>query len=170
MANILTKLFPLPGYRMVSASHLNDWAKQINDAFNGVTSTILKGAFNGTVGATTPSTGAFTFIASSVASGLTAAGTTRANALALTASINVITTAAASTGAVLPAAATVGAGGEVIIFNDGASAIKVYAAGSDTIDGTAGATGVTLTNAKRCAYFVTAALTWESAQLGVVSA
>lgn len=105
-----------------------------------------------------------------VANALTAVGTNRANSLALTASINNITSAAASTGVTLPNAALVGIGGTVYIYNAGANAIKVYGAGSDTIDTIAAATGVTLTNAKRCQYTVVAAATWVSAQLGVVSA
>jgi hypothetical protein len=148
MANIFQKYFTA-GFRLINGSHLNEWMDALNSAFNG----------------TTPFTQHF-----SVATGLTAAGTTQANALALTKDINVISTAAASTGVVLPSAATVGIGGYVVIFHDGANAIKVYGAGSDTIDGVAGATGVTLTNAKRCEYFVTAAGAWKSAQLGVVSA
>lgn len=103
------------------------------------------------------------------ATGLTAIGTTRANSLALTAEVNVIGTAAASTGVTLPAASSVGIGGSVIIFNDGANAIKVYGAGSDTIDGVAAATGVTLTNALRCEFYVTAAATYKSAKLGATS-
>lgn len=106
----------------------------------------------------------------SVGAGLTAVGTNRATALVLTSLLNVITAAAGGTGVLLPSAASVGLGNSVLIFNDGASAIQVYGAGSDTIDTIAGATGVVLTNAKRCQYWVTAALTWESAQLGVVSA
>ena len=101
---------------------------------------------------------------------LTATGTTRADALALTKAVNRLTTVAASTGVVLPSAATVGIGGVVEIYNDGANVAKVYGPGSDTIDGTAGSTGVNLTNAKRCRYRVVAANTWISAQLGVVSA
>ena len=106
----------------------------------------------------------------STAASLTAAGTTRADALALTAQINFISTAALNTGVVLPSAATVGIGGCVSIFNAGGNPIKVYAPSSDTIDGTAGSTGVTLTNAKRCDFYVSAAATWISAQLGVASA
>ena len=132
-------------------------------------------------GTGTPSTSVSTFSgnlvsaaygSTSVATTLTAAGTTQATALALTSQINTVTTAAASTGVALPAASTVGVGGYVIVFNAGANPIKVYGVngGSDTIDGVAGATGVTLTNAKRCIYYVTAANTWISAQLGVVSA
>jgi hypothetical protein len=56
------------------------------------------------------------------------------------------------------------------IFHAGASPVKVYASASETIDGVAGATGVTLTNALRCEYEFVAANTWISAQLGVVSA
>jgi hypothetical protein len=102
-----------------------------------------------------------------VANALVAAGTTRADALALQGRINRVTTAAASTGVILP---TMNIGDTTILFNDGANAIKVYAPGSVTIDAVAGATGVTLTNAKRCAYLMIAANTVISYQLGVISA
>lgn len=106
-------------------------------------------------------------IVNSVGNGLTAAGTTRADALQLKSQVNVVATANASTGVILP----VGEIGMVVtVFNNGANAIVVYANGSETIDGTAGATGVALTNAKRCNYYFTASSTWVSAQLGVVSA
>lgn len=98
----------------------------------------------------------------------TATGTTRADAYSITKVITRFTTVAASTGAVLPSATKPGA--KYTIFNDGASALTVYGAGSDTIDGTAGATGVALTNAKRCDYICVATGVWISAQLGVVSA
>ena len=48
--------------------------------------------------------------------------------------------------------------------------MQVYALASQTIDGTAGSTGVALTNAKRADYFAVSATAWISAQLGVVSA
>ena len=102
------------------------------------------------------------------ADGLTATGTDRATSLPLPAELNVITGAATGTGVSLPSIAT-DPGEDIIVFNDAANPIKVYALGSDTIDGTAGATGVTLTNAKRCAYIATAPGKWKSAQLGVVS-
>jgi len=102
--------------------------------------------------------------------GLTAVGNNRATSLALVSQLNFISSAAASTGVTLPSAATVGIGGHVDIFHAGANAITVYGAGSDTIDGAAAATGVALTNAKRCRYYVSAAATWISAQFGVVSA
>lgn len=128
------------------------------------------GAFNGTVGASTPSTGAFTFVSQTPATGLTAAGTTRTDALALSAAINNLTTVASGTGAVLPAISAVGVGGSVVIFNNGANAAQIYAPGSATIDGTAGSTGVVLTNAKRCLYIAISSTAWLSAQLGVASA
>lgn len=103
---------------------------------------------------------------------LVAVGTNRATALLLSAALNFIATAAASTGAQLPPGFYPGQTCD--IYNDGANPIKVYAAGSDTIDGTAGATGVTLTNALRCRYTVKSisngVCTWVSAQLGAVSA
>lgn len=113
---------------------------------------------------------ATTYISRSVGNALTAAGTNRATALALTHQINNVTTAAASTGVLLPAVSVAGIGTVITIYNGGASATQVYGAGSDTIDTIAGVTGVPLTNAKRCTYTAVAAATWVSAQLGVVSA
>lgn len=103
----------------------------------------------------------------SLANGLTATGTTRADALQLAKEINVLGTVASGTGVILP----VGVVGMVIkIFHNGANVLKVYASASETIDAVAGATGVSLTNAKRCEYIFTVANTWLSAQMGVVSA
>jgi hypothetical protein len=122
----------------------------------------LKGPFDGVIGANTPAAGTFTnatatgFFDASAGDTISAAGTTRADATAMTKAVNHLTTVAASTGVILPASATVGIGGSVVVVNDGVAAAKVYAAGSDTIDGTAGATGVTLTNAKRALFVVVA--------------
>lgn len=99
---------------------------------------------------------------------LTAAGTNQATALVLPSNINRFTTVASGTGVVLPAATKPGQ--ILYIYNAGANVLKVYGNGSDTIDGVAGATGVSLTNALRCMYTCTAATVWISAQLGVVSA
>lgn len=142
------------------------------------------------IGGTTPLAGTFTTLAStglatlasaavtgnatvsgynlrSVGNALTAAGNDRATALQLAKEINNITTAAASTGVILPVGV---AGMRITVFNGGANAVQVYASASETIDGVAGATGVPLTNAKRADFFFVAADTWVSAQLGVVSA
>lgn len=168
MANVVTRIFQ-SGFRELMGEWLNIAFSQINAAFNGQTNVTLSGSFNGTVGATTPARGAFTFADVSTATGLTAAGTTRADALALTKAVNVLGTVGSGTGVVLPSAATAGLGGSVIVFNDGSSPATVYGAGSDTIDGTPGSTGVTLTNALRCQFYVTAAATWKSAKLGATS-
>lgn len=99
------------------------------------------------------------FTHASYATGLTAVGSSRTDALALTSQTNRVTTAASSAvGVTLPSAASVGVGGYVDVISDGPSnSFHVYAAGSDTIDGTAGATGVALTNAFMCRYVVNAA-------------
>lgn len=91
-----------------------------------------------------------------IAIGLTAVGTSRSNALALVKKQNIVATAASSAvGVVLPAASAVGIGNWVDVYNDGpANSFHVYAAGSDTIDGAAGSTGVVLTNAFWCRYLV----------------
>lgn len=128
------------------------------------------GTFDGVVGGSAPALGTFTFIDASAGITLTAVGNNRATSLALTKAINVISTAAASTGVTLPASASVGVGGWVDIYNDGANAIQVYGAGTDTIDTVAAATGVPLTNAKRCRYTLVSTGAFKSAQLGVVSA
>lgn len=162
MANVITKLLPLPGFRMLSANHLNDWATAINKALNG---TQQIGGINsaGNVAAA--------FFDVSTGNGLTAVGTNRATALVLANGLNTLSTVGPGTGALLPSAAIVGIGGAVIVFNqDATNAAQIYGTGSDTIDTVAGSTGVVLTHAKRCLYFVVAANTWISAQLGVVSA
>jgi hypothetical protein len=103
----------------------------------------------------------------STANTLTAAGTVRADALQLTASYNRLTTVASGTGVILPSS---NVGARIVIFNSGANAVKVYAQGIETIDGIAGSTGVTLTNALRCEFICIADQTWISAQLGAASA
>ena len=103
----------------------------------------------------------------SVGNALTAAGSSRTDALQLAATTNNITTAAGGTGVILPVGVI---GMQIVVFNAGANLVQVYASASETIDGVAGSTGVALTNAKRCIYYFTAANTWISGQLGVPSA
>lgn len=79
--------------------------------------------------------------AGAVASAVSAAGTNQGGATALTLDYNIITTAAASSGVVLPAITPYRA---VIVINNGANALKIYGASTDFIGTTAGATGVTL--------------------------
>lgn len=160
-------------------SHLGGVTALGNDGTNGIlaaSTNITQFRVAMSAGTGDPTTGTLAAsvstigLALNVNTGLTAVGTTRADALALTRQINNVTTAGAGTGVILPSVATAVIGTIVYIYNNGANAIQVYGAGSDTIDGVAAATGVPLTNAKRCAYTATAAATWISAQLGVVSA
>lgn len=173
-----------PGTRMFSGTEINAAiaAGIGQDAaaatFTGTTTVeTLAATTTTTVGTSTAAafvaTGAVTagsYVRESVATALTAVGSSRADALQLAKQINIITTATASTGVILPSVANAGVGAVVYVFNAGASAIQVYGSGSDTIDTVAATVGVVLTNAKRAMYIATVAATWVSAQLGVVSA
>ena len=78
---------------------------------------------------------------------LTASGSTIADALALTSFVNLVGTAAASTGVKLPIECPIGQ--TVYIANNGANSIKIYAQSSQTLNTTiAGATGTTVTTAQ----------------------
>ena len=119
---------------------------------SGATVAITGGTIAGVTSLALASTG---FFDNSVSIGLTSVGTNRAGALALTAAVNQVTSGASTTGVTLPASATVGVGGTVRVINDnGANAFHIYAAGSDTIDGTAGSTGVSLTNGYFCDFLL----------------
>jgi len=65
---------------------------------------------------------------------LTSAGTTQADALAITADVNVFGTVGASSGAILQAPAPSG-GDTVLVKNGGANALLVYPQSGGTIDG-----------------------------------
>lgn len=66
------------------------------------------------------------------ATGISAAGTTQGTATALASAVNFVSTVAAGAGVVLPSAATAGDG--IIIFNGGASALKIYPDSGATIN------------------------------------
>ncbi len=108
----------------------------------------------------------------SVATGIVALGHDDTDALQLTALTNVVVDGDnTDSGVTLPSWPDVGPGDHVDIFNDcSAIDITVYARAEETIDGTGGDTGVTLTHAKRCAYYTLGPGVWVSAQLGAVSA
>lgn len=106
----------------------------------------------------------------SVANPVTAAGTTRAGATALSTAISVVATVAANSGVVVLSAATLGIGAGQVIYNNSATALKVYAAGTDTIDTAAGSTGVTLSATAAARFTVLAASTFQSNLLGLKSA
>lgn len=97
------------------------------------------------------------FLSGSVEDSITAtAGGNQASAYQLSSMFNVITVCATNGDAVkLPTSNHVGM--EVTVINDGAANAQVYGKDSDTIDGVATATGVTLSAGKRCKYVVKAA-------------
>ena len=156
--------FPVPTVTTSGGSKVSDAAFTVAVTATESAMTLQPSGSLVTVGGSATITN---YLNESVGNALTAAGATRADALQLAKQVNQITTAAGGTGVILP----VGVIGMIIyVFNAGANPIKVYASASETIDGTAGSTGVTLTNALRCTYTYVAANTWISAQLGVVSA
>jgi len=77
----------------------------------------------------------------STTAGISAAGSTQANATALTTEINQISTCTAGQGVALPAALT---GATIFVINNGANSLQVYGnnASADTIDGVVTGTGV----------------------------
>lgn len=89
----------------------------------------------------------------------TAAGT-QANSVQLTTSINRITTVATlNDGILLPVSAP---GVSITIINAGANGLKLFAVGTDTINGTAGATGIALAAGKTLTAYCTAAGAWHT--------
>lgn len=95
------------------------------------------------------------------------AGGGKASATQLGYGINRISVCATAADSVLMPPAILGV--EVIIIHDGAAAAQVFGKGTDTIDAVVTATGVVLTNAKRCAYYCHVAGAWTS-NMGVKSA
>lgn len=95
--------------------------------------------------------------------GLTAAGTNQATALVLPSDFNVITTAAASTGAILPATSVnIQLTDTIIVINHGASAITVYPPVGGVIGTTAVNTGVSVPAGKASWFLVVGANSFAS--------
>lgn len=99
----------------------------------------------------------------SFANNLTALAGGQAGALALTAMVSRFTTVAAGNGAVLPASV---AGLMITVVNRGANPLTVYGAGTDTINGVAGATGIAFPVNSVAVFYCTVAGTWESESVG----
>ena len=101
---------------------------------------------------------------------ITPAGSTAATATKITSLTTQLGTAASTTGAVLPLAASlVGKTRPLLLINDGTAAIHLYGT-IDTIDGTAGATGVTFTNGQRCFVTPVASGKWITGPSGTIVA
>ena len=89
-----------------------------------------------------------------------AGGALSASTPVLTLGSNTLTSVASGSDSVVVPKAV--AGNVVFVANAGGNDAKVYGNGSDTINGTAGATGVTLANAKRALYVAAANGVWFS--------
>ena len=76
---------------------------------------------------------------------INAAGTTQATATSVVSSFTIVATTVSSSGVVLMSA---NAQPVTAIYNKGANTLKVYANGSETINGIAGSTGVSVATAK----------------------
>ncbi len=82
-------------------------------------------------------------------------------AVPMNAAINhIVTSASSGDSVILPAGAL---GAEILVANDGANPIRVYATGSDTLNGTAGATGVLQPAGDYAVYYFTSANKWHYA-------
>ncbi len=89
-----------------------------------------------------------------------AGGALSASTPVLTLGANTVTTVASSADSVvLPSAV---AGSVVFVANAGASAMQVFGKGSDTINGTAGATGISVANNKRILFVAVTNGKWFS--------
>jgi hypothetical protein len=97
-------------------------------------------------------------IVGTVATSLTAVGSTQATALAIGAANNGITTAAASTGVILPASAT--PGDQIYIYNGGANAVTVYPAVGGTINNLSANTGFSCATLKSVMCVNLTGLSW----------
>ena len=113
--------------------------------------------------ATVSGTGAFTTLAVDVAKPA-AAGSTRADATAMTASFNWVTAADATKGVIIPAPT---AGRVIIVKNDDAAnaILKVYAPGSAKINGVAGSTAFSMAAKTACLFVAYDTTDWFSVPL-----
>lgn len=93
---------------------------------------------------------------------ITAAGTTQATATVVKKDANFldVTAAGGATGVVLPTDAEIGA--EYWLCNASGTAATIYAPGSQTINGTAGSTGVSLANNAMRVFLKINATRWQS--------
>lgn len=107
----------------------------------------------------------------STAYGIAAAGTTQATGIALTSVFNQVDTVGSSSGVLLPSSRGVRSSpfNYCVIVNNGANALQVYAAvpasgTADTINGTAGATGISIPTATIATFISAKPGVWFSDQ------
>ncbi len=77
------------------------------------------------------------------------AGTNQATATVLAGNFTIVSTAPSGTGVLLRSA---GGRGDQVIYNGGANTLKVYGNGTDTINGIAGSTGVSVLTLKSAVF------------------
>jgi len=129
----------------------------------GGTQVSLANAINGGTVVTSSTGFALTNFAS-----ITPAGSNLATAPLIGSVVTNLGAAASTTGAALPLSTNV-PGLPLFLINTGTAAVHIYGSGGDTIDGTAGTTGVTLTNTHRCFFTATASGAYVSGPEGGVS-
>ncbi len=95
-----------------------------------------------------------------VATGLTAAGTSTANALVLAADVNLVTTAASGTGVRLP---DVEVGSQIFVANGGLNALLVYPTSGGQMNGNTADAGLTLGVKKGAIFARVSASQWVGA-------
>lgn len=98
-------------------------------------------------------------IVGDVATGLTATGNSQGTALSLGATINFVSTAAASTGVLLPNGS---AGDRVTVYNGGANSLTVYPPAGAQINNLSANTGLALATLKSGDYVYSSATTIAS--------
>lgn len=104
---------------------------------------------------------ALTSLGTSVTTALTATGSDQAGALQITAVINVFSTVAASTGAKLNSSAALdGQTQRQIVYNGGASTLKVYPATGQSINQLATNAATQLAPNTSCEFFLVSATQW----------
>ena len=99
-------------------------------------------------------------IVGTVASGLTATGSSQTDAYAITADVNEFTTVAASTGARLPASRNVG--DSIFFYSIGAQTLTVYPPVGETINAIAAGSGFSVATAKTAVFVKVNATRWAS--------
>lgn len=147
------------GYRLMKGESINEIIRRVNGTDNGD----YKGAFNGTVGATTPAAGVFTNLSQTgyriaVPQTLAAAGATQGNAAAITSSVVMVTVTASTQGVKLPTAVT---GLQVTICAASGKGVKVYPFSGDRIQGAATNAAVALVLNKSSIFIAADAVNWR---------
>lgn len=102
-----------------------------------------------------------TLVSDNFAGSISAAGSNQAGATTLTANVNVVTTAAASTGVRLASSPT--AGFRQWVLNNGANILSVYPASGGTIDALAANAAASVVSSGRAWFIATTGSTWVSA-------